>query len=181
MAGNMPGEHFGQRCRLVGRFGFRGERRDAFRSSCDGLGAAAMGRARGEHRAKQIARGLGVRHHRFGEAHAEALVDAHEQLDASQAVEAVILLEPGIQGSGDGAGGVQLGGELAYGLDQRIRVDGRVDCSSVPCGRRFHLRAFNRSEIERESEMMLAQPKSSSGQWIGGEKCNKNSFKSYIY
>ena len=100
---------------------------------------------------KEIARRFRIRHGRFGQAHAETPLEAQEQLDAAEAVETVVLIEPGVERGGDGgARRVQLRGELSEGLDQRIRVDGAAAGSSfLPRNRRFHLSNSMSGKVKR--------------------------------
>ena len=109
VAAHVPREHFVERDRLVRRLRLRRERGHALeRGGVRVMGGLAASSARSRSRGVSA---LG--HDGFGQAHAEAPLEAQEQLDAAEAVEAVVLLEPGVERGGNGgAGGVQLGGEL---------------------------------------------------------------------
>ena len=121
MPARVPRQHLLQRHRFVGRFRLGGEFRCAFQGNGSRAGVGVVSRACRVYRAQQVARRLHARHDRFGQRHAEPFLDAQEELDAPEAVEAVVLLETGVERRGNGAARrMQLLGELAQGFDQRV-------------------------------------------------------------
>ncbi len=113
--GDVPLEDFDERRRAVRRRGLLGEHRRA------PGGRGAGGGARRVNRAQQVARSLGARHHALRKAQGETALQAQKQLHASEAVESVIVLEPAVERRRRGlTRGMELGGELPYGLEQRF-------------------------------------------------------------
>ncbi len=104
----MPLEHLNQRLGILWRSACFLERDGCFDGDC----ARASVRTATTQQPQQVARGLDAGEDLFGQRHAEAVFDAGQQLDAAQAIETEVTLEPAVEGDPD---------ELALARPQVLR------------------------------------------------------------
>ena len=98
----------------------------------------------GQHRRQQLARGLGIRHHRFGDSGSESALEPGQQLHPRQAVESEVPVERAVQGDSFTPPQVRmkLGDDLAHRFDERLLVHSARRGRFPPIG---HASPFHRS------------------------------------